>query len=725
MILLVDARDESEAAAVSRTFETELRREPAVAEAVELLQGGPPAGIEEALWNAYMPRRFGFLAASPDEAKERLTDDGLAAAVALLKKRLGTPMSGLISRVAPRDPFLVLPGLFDGMQAAGSLGVVQERFVVTGEPAAVLFLTTRANSSNSAAQRPLLAAVSAAFARVQQQHGGHLRLSESGVNRHAIAAEDGMREDIFRVSVGSTTGLVLLFLLLFRSLRPPFMCLPVLGTGFLGGTAACLLAFGEVHGLTLAFGASLLGVAIDYSLHFHTHQALAPDPAGPRGTLRHIQGSLLLSAATTVLAFVALLAGSFPGLRQLALFAACGISTALLATWLLLPGFAGNLRPTRVLRAVSAGLERALGDGSARRWLLLPGIAALAVIALGMPRVQWDDGIGGLNRADEALRAEDQAVQARVARFEQRRVVIATGATEQEALAVNDLVAAELDLARAAGELGGYSGVARLLPSAARQRTVDAAVRADPTLWPRLRKELTDAGFVAAAFEPFANDLAAPPPEPIVPADLAGTPLEALVRPFRATGPDGPIVLTFLRDLRDEPALRQRLASIDGAWMIDVEKSLTGALGAYRERMIELLLLGLGGVVLLVWLRHRAVRPTLVAVVPALLAAGATVSILALCAAPLNLLSLVALLMVVSMGVDYGIFLAAPEQDAKARAATHLSVLLASLTTTLGFGLLAFSDQPALFSIGATSGLGIISCLLLSLSFGALAGGRR
>jgi predicted exporter len=183
--------------------------------------------------------------------------------------------------------------------------------------------------------------------------------------------------------------------------------------------------------------------------------------------------------------------------------------------------------------------------------------------------------------------------------------------------------------------------------------------------------------------------------------------------------------LTFLRDLRDEPALRRRLANIDGAWMIDVEKSLTGALGAYRERMIELLLLGLGGVVLLVWLRHRAVRPTLVAVVPALLAAGATVSILALCAAPLNLLSLVALLMVVSMGVDYGIFLAAPEQDAKARAATHLSVLLASLTTTLGFGLLAFSDQPALFSIGATSGLGIISCLLLSLSFGALAGGRR
>jgi predicted exporter len=81
--------------------------------------------------------------------------------------------------------------------------------------------------------------------------------------------------------------------------------------------------------------------------------------------------------------------------------------------------------------------------------------------------------------------------------------------------------------------------------------------------------------------------------------------------------------------------------------------------------------------------------------------------------------------MVVSMGVDYGIFLTADEADPAGRQATQFSILLASLTTVLGFGLLALSQQPALFRIGATSGVGILFCLLLALSVAAVAAPRR
>ncbi len=725
MVLLVEAKDRDEAAAVSRTFEQALRAEPRVAAALATIDAGPPTGVDEALWQTYQTRRFAFLAPTPEAARQRLSDAGITAAVATLKQRLASPMSGLVSRVAPADPFLVLPSLFERTSGgpASGLGVLEDRFVTTEGAGAVLFLTTHTTSSESTSQRPLLEGIDAAFATVRARHGDHLRLLRTGANRHAVGAENSMRADITRVSIGSIAGLVLLFLLLFRSLRPALMCLPVLGAGFLAGTSACLLAFGQVHGLTLAFGSSLLGVAIDYSLHFHAHHALAPDPAGPRRTLMRIWPSTLLGAATTVVGFVALLAATFPGLRELALFAAVGISMAVVFSYLLLPGFAGPSRPTRLGLTLARGLDNLLQRRS--RWLALPGTIALVLVALGLPYLSWDDGVRTLNRIDPVLKAEDDAVQARVTRFEQRRVVVATGHDEQEALARNDRVTELLVAAERDGELEGHAGVGTLLPSVARQQAVDAAVRADATLWPRLRDALTTAGFVATAFQPFADDLAAPPPPPLVPADLRDTPLQTLVRPFRADGPHGVAYLNFLHGLHDESALRQRLEAVGGVQLLDIEGALTSALADYRLRMQELLLLGLIAVVVLVAGRYRRLRPTVIACAPALLAAAATMAVLALCGVSMNLLSLVALLMVVSMGVDYGIFLAADDGDPAGRMATRFSILLASLTTVLGFGLLSLSEQPALFRIGATSGIGILFCLLLALSVAAVTAPRR
>jgi predicted exporter len=134
--------------------------------------------------------------------------------------------------------------------------------------------------------------------------------------------------------------------------------------------------------------------------------------------------------------------------------------------------------------------------------------------------------------------------------------------------------------------------------------------------------------------------------------------------------------------------------------------------------MLSLLLLGLAAVVGLVALRHRALRPTLVACAPALLAALGTVGLLALFGVELNMLSLVALLMIVSMGDDFGIFLAEAGGDRAALDATHLSVLVAGLTTIVSFGLLALSDYPALHAIGLTSVIGAALTMLFAVALG-------
>jgi hypothetical protein len=284
------------------------------------------------------------------------------------------------------------------------------------------------------------------------------------------------------------------------------------------------------------------------------------------------------------------------------------------------------------------------------------------------------------------------------------------------ALRINDRVAAVLARAQARGILAGSRNVADLLPSAARQRAVDAAVRGDETLWPRLRRILVAEGFVAERFQPFAEALAAPPPPVLTWSDLVASPLVQLVRPFLLHlegGEPSVAVLSFLHGIGDEAALRRDLEEV-GARLLDVRGVLTGAYTAYRAKMTALLPFGVVAICLLVFLRHRRLRPTLTTCLPPLLAAAGTVAILALAGIPLNLLSLVALLMVVSMGVDYGVFLAEAERDPKVLDATHLAVFVAGLSTILGFGLLAMSEQPPLRTIGLTAGIGILLCLVLA-----------
>lgn len=718
MVLLVDAGDGEAALRGGRAFEAALRRE--LDGQLAFLDGGPPAELEQAIWELYTPHRFAFLAEDAAAARARLQPEALAAALAHLKRRLQLPLSSLLSRVAPGDPLLILPGLFERLQRgrAEGLRIADGRFVTADGEAAVLFLGTRAAATDGSAQARVLAGIDAAFASANAECGGGLRLLASGANRYAARAEAAIRADIERTGIGSTIGLVLLFVLLFGSLRLPLMALPVLAGGLLGGTAACLLLWGDVHGLTLAFGAALLGVSVDYAVHFQCHWLLAP-AATPRRTLAGIAPGLLLSGGTTVAGFAAMLVSSFPGLRQLAVFAAAGIATALLLSLLLLPALAPRTpRVPRIGGALARALARLLSPR--RRWpLLLPAALAAVVAAVGLPQLRWNDSLAAMRAPDPDLAAEDAAVRARVAPYEQRRLVVAVGADDEAALQANDAAARALAQAVQRGELAGFRSLADLLPSARRQREVDAAVRTEPELWPRLQTALQQQGFAAAAFQPFATALQAAPPPPLTHAQLSDSPLQPLLRPFHVQLDDGVAIVTFLQGVRDEPALRGALQQVPGARLLDVEQALGAAYGAYRQRLASLLLVGLGAVFALVLLRHRALRPALAACLPALLAAAATAGALACAGVPLDLLALVALLMVVGMGVDYGVFLNEHLDDGPRLQATLLAVAVAAVTTMLGFALLMLSSQPPLQSIARCACLGMLGCLVLAPTLGA------
>jgi predicted exporter len=730
MILALEAEDTASAVEASRDFELRLRGEPRVAGAMAFLEGGPSDGLERALFELYEPRHLSFLAVDAEAAERRLDDAGLRAAARSLRAELGGPLSALAARVAPRDPFLTIPALFERLERsrASDLKVVDRRFIAADGRTAILFLGTRASAMDAAAQAPLLAGIADTFAAVAAESPGALRLDQSGANRFATWAATAIERDIKRVSIVSALFLCGLLFFLFRSLAFLGLAAIPVGVGVLAGCAAVLAVFGRLHGITLAFGASLIGVSIDYVVHLYCHHSIVRPEGGAQASLRAIRRPLVTGAITTTAGFIALGASTLVGLREVACFSIVGILAAFATTVLLLPSLMG---PTTSQVAARARLVLEVGRAFAwlqrrRRGLAVVPLAAIALMAVVLPSARWNADLARLNHMDPKLVVEDQRVQSKVARFEQMRFVVAVGDDEAQALDANDAVFAHLGRAIAAGELETQRSLASLLPSPRRQRAVASRATGDPGLPERLRRVFVEEGFAEGTFEPFLVSLADPLPEPLAFGDLLDSPAGALVRSFRVGLDERVGFITFLHGVSDPDAIAQRLADVPGALFLRQADLFNAAQLDYQRSTIVLLGWGLLAVLVLLALRYRDARRTLVAFLPSVLAAGVTVSILTLAGRGLDLISLTALLFVVSMGVDYSVFLvdANDESEARSIAAALCGALLACVSTVVAFGLLAASDHPVLANLGLTAAVGIATSLVLAPTALVLVGPR-
>ncbi len=716
LILSVQGGSPERSAAASRRLEQALHADVALMAELAFLEGGPPEQLQEALWGIYQSHRLAFAARGEQQARQLVSDAGLERAARDMRRRLGSPLSTLVSRAAPLDPLLAVPRLLEDVQRGpAELRVEQGRYLAA-DGSAILLLGARSSAFDAAAQDSVLAAVDLAVSRVRADWPGVV-VEQSGLSRFSVSARRSITADISRIGALSIACLTLLCLLLFRSLRLLLLTLVPVGFGMLAGVSALLLLSGRVHGLTLAFGASLIGVCVDYVIHFYVHQQADPEPGGPRATMRRILPGLLLGAATTVIGFAAMAGSNFPGLREAAIFGAVGVFAALWVTVFLVPELAGHrARPAAVRDALGRVLLAAFAALTRRRRLLWAvAAAALAASTFGGLRVHWDDDMANLMRFDPSLYEEDQRVRERVAGLEASRFVVALGDTRQQALHVNEAVQRALSASREGGELEGFRGLGALLPSAQTQRAVEQVLRS-ADLERRLATAFEAAGFDVSVFAPFFEQLHQPPAEPLRYEDLMASPAAPLVRPFLITVGDRVGVISFLRKVVDEPALLRRLDAIEGAELLDQRAVASRAAASYRARVVNLLCLGLAAVLALLWLRYRALGLAVAALSPALLAAGVTVFALSVAGVALNLLGLTSLLMVLSIGVDYGVFLSEARGAGGERglSATLTGLVVACLSTVFGFGMLALSAQPAMRMIGLVAGVGVSASLLLS-----------
>jgi predicted exporter len=666
--------------------------------------------VRSAMDEARERELFERLASYPPSAllpKSAFTDDAIAERVAALKRELAGPMGPAVRLTAARDPLGAELGLLRVLRAELGGATMTRDGVLLSEDGvhAFVLVTPDGNALDADVQRASLAEIARAFEAGSATPDVHYELS--GVGRFTIDSEQHIRGDIERIGTVSTIGILALFAVMFRSLRMLALGLVPLLFGSMIAMIGAYVIFGRVHGLTVAFGSSLLGVGIDYAEHYYAHFALEPD-VGALAMMRRVWPGLLLGALTTIVGLAGLAWADFPGAIQMAVFSSLAVAGALIGTRLLLPAW----MPPRYVRPplparLEAAAARLLGALVCyRRWPWVP-IAVTAACAIGLLRVRFVDDLNLLVDSNPAIVAEDARVRERLTKMDQGRFAVVLGADDETALDALGAAEAELQAAEHDGVIAHHLPLGALLRSRRAQRESLEAAKAS---LPALDRALEGQGFRVEAFAPYRGALAQGAERVLTLDDVVSSPMGAVVRPL---APRVGTQRAFVVPVGGVRSIAELGARVPHAIVVDESALLAQTYAHVRSRLLSLVALGLVFVFALLLLRYKSARISLAAMLPAVLAAAFTTACFGWAGTPLTILHAIGLALVLSMGVDYGIFVVEGRASREDAARSLVSVLTATVTTILSFGVLAISTTPALRALGLAISIGMTLSFVL------------
>ena len=646
-----------------------------------------------------------------------------------LHRDFGALLQGLQSSASPAvqqfglpDPTGAFPAMMQALAGGSRVRSVDGVWFApassAGRERALMLAQTQANGLDFAAGGQALGAVQAAFGASRGASSG-ARLLVSGPAVFAHDAAVAIRADILLLSVVSSLLVAGLLFWRFRSLWVVMVIVVPLAIGAAAGALAVQLAFGFVHGITLGFGMTMLGVTVDYPVLLIGHRKRG-EPAF--GTLARIGHAFNLAVLTASLGLSGMAFARFPGLSQLGVFSVAGILAAAGVTRLILPRLivAADLAP------VSAGDPARLAVIEVlRRWrMLVLGVACAAAVVLALGGGPgWDSDLSHLSPVPARALELDASLRADLGAPETGQVLVVQSPDAEAVLRREEDFWPKIEALTASGPISGADMAANLLPSTRTQRARQTMLPDDAVLAARVAQAASGLGFTATAFGPFQQAVAESRHLP--PLTLAAMPaalqadhlLQARIGALLYQRNGAWLGLIAPRAVRDPGRLASSFAGEADVTDVDIRAETNAIADAYTRQAWPWLLAGAAAALLCLALGLRDLRRLLRVTGSVCAALLVTLAALTLACARLTLVHVVALQFVAGIGLDYALFFSRPRLDEEERSRTLRTLFTCNVMALLTFGLLCLCRTPLLRDIGVTVATGVVAAMLFAFMF--------
>ncbi|WP_180080024.1 MULTISPECIES: MMPL family transporter [unclassified Acinetobacter] len=506
------------------------------------------------------------------------------------------------------------------------------------------------------------------------------------------------KEEISTIGVGSTIGILLLVWFGFRSIRPMLTEIVAVGTGSLVAFAVTYSIFGEIHLMTLVFGASLIGVCVDFSFYFMAMQSQHRKIDG-FAVLKPLLPSLFVGLMTTLLAYVVLSFTPFPGFKQIAVFSMVGLTAAWITSILLLPCLpALNAEPAIRMLSFIGHARNYIQARNRLRYVLMALI--VAVTGSSLLFLKSNDDIRNLQSMDQRLKQEDQYVRERFMQQQGSDYFVVRGQTPAELERNEQHLLDQLSVLQQAGKLDTVQALGQWVPPLVQQKQNVAMLQAIP------EQALRDYAQVLQLNESDVLNWQ---------ANLKHQPLlsDAVLQdhPLHFLQMSSTQRLVMLQNVQDVAAL-QKLSNHNVQLLRPVNQ-LSELFQQHRIQAQWLLLSALAILAIGLGLLYGK-KSILPLVLPVTMALMTTFAIQAWLGVEINLFSIMGTFLIIGIGVDYAIFYRHGHDHPQV---VGMALFLCMMSTFFGFGLLSFSHTYAIHSFGLTVLLGVIFSFIYATLF--------
>lgn len=670
--------------------------------------------MEKHVGSFYRKFRFSLLS---DDMREAIIGDKFDSIERSILSRYYSLQSSFTSTVIEKDPLLLLPQFLEERAAQ-----INERVELEDG-----FLTIKANNKTFIlmtgallgspfsfdVQEKLMPLLAQLKVTLPIENSG-VTMHVAGVLPHAAAGTRHAIDEMSYIGLGSILGIIVIFYAVFRSIRPLGLTLLSIVIGIGGGLAACILMFGEVHLLTLVFGSSLVGISVDYSLHFFCGRYRYGENWDSDDALRHIRTGITLGLITSIIGFGGLFVAPFKGMRELAVFSSVGLFFAFCCVLTWYPLLSRTLRKPALpgLLKVARGYENLWSQRGGRRTKIL-AFMLFVLLSFGCSKLVVQDDVRLLHTPDSKVLAEEFQTRDIIGRNLSSQFFIVEGTDPDDYLVQEEVLTNALQKLTQNGRLDGYLAISDFIPSSKRQmenrRLVRQLIEGKDSVLATLASKIalpieTQLAYIKAYSMSEEG--------PIIGMEQW---LESpLSEPYRhlwiGESSRGVIGVVGLKGVFDLNALHDIASRDEGIHFRDPAGEVSELFAKYRHQTVWLTLISYFIVMLIIIFRYGA-RSGMAVLFAPVIAAFSSLGVLGLLGEPISLFNIMALLLVLGIGVDYSLFF---KESGAAHPSTFVAIALSSITTLLAFGLLAFSSTEGIHGFGLTITIGILVAFLLS-----------
>ena len=524
----------------------------------------------------------------------------------------------------------------------------------------------------------------------KMENDEEIKIYISGVPIHAYYSQKSAQKEITIISAVSLIFICLIFLFIFKSVKPYIISMISIAVSSATSFFLLSILLDSIHIFTFVFGTSLIGVSLDYSIHFITEWYNEKDK---KEVLRKILPSMSLSFMTTIASYFALSLTSLSLLKQTALFSIFGLASSFLTVIIIYPIIFKN--DNRFLRENILNKTKNILAGYVDflniKFVLFLTIFVILILIINIPKLKVNFSSNQLYNPPDFLTYNETEIYKRLNSSLSRNIIISRGNSLTEALENEETLE---------NYFTNYIALSKIFYSKSRQRENIKLV--EDNLMPLLKKQTEDLGFDNEIYNKIKSEFESVKNEFLNIEDLIESMDELKKLIVKNNGKYFIISTTGETETKIIENENIKIFNIN----LEINEALDKtARTAIKTALIAYIIIFFFMIIFLS--KKHAIAIMIIQIISILI----NLSVHSIFNFSVNIFSVFALILSIGISIDYCIFFS--KSKAK-KEVTFLSIFLAMITTALSFGTLSFSGFIPVKSFGLFLFIGILVTFLLS-----------